>query len=161
MLFDVAEDATGSDGGELLITTDQPKTRAVVDGELDCGVEGQGVGHASLVDEDQRRRSDPVAQSGSPPFRSDQASAGWSPNGTTASKKILARDEAPLSASTVLRELNDPAARLFLAVQRDPDDARADERQRAHTAHRRWRDDRQGPYKTTGQRLNGPVAPSR
>jgi AAA domain len=41
------------------------------------------------------------------------------------------------------------------------DNARADERQRAHTAHRRWRDDRQGPYKTAGQRPNGPVAPSR
>jgi conjugative relaxase-like TrwC/TraI family protein len=33
-------------------------------------------------------------------------------------QQILARDEAPLSASTVLRELNDPAARLFQAVQR-------------------------------------------
>jgi hypothetical protein len=39
--------------------------------------------------------------------------------------------------------------------------ARADERQRAHTAHRRWRDDRQGPHQTPGQRPNGPVAPSR
>jgi conjugative relaxase-like TrwC/TraI family protein len=49
-----------------------------------------------------------------------------------------------------------------IAHSADPsDNARADERQRAHTAHRRWRDDRQGPYKTTGQRLNGPVAPSR
>src|SRR5215208_1270144 len=37
----------------------------------------------------------------------------------------------------------------------DPsDNARADERQQAHTAHRRRRDDRQGPYKTTGQRPN-------
>jgi hypothetical protein len=34
---------------------------------------------------------------------------------------ILARDEAPVSASTVLRELNDPAARLFQAVQRYTD----------------------------------------
>jgi conjugative relaxase-like TrwC/TraI family protein len=32
--------------------------------------------------------------------------------------QILARDEAPLSASTLLRELNNPAARLFQAVQR-------------------------------------------
>jgi hypothetical protein len=49
-----------------------------------------------------------------------------------------------------------------IAHSADPsDNARADERQRAHTAHRRWRDDRQGPYKTTGQRPNGPVAPSR
>jgi conjugative relaxase-like TrwC/TraI family protein len=33
-------------------------------------------------------------------------------------QQIIARDEAPVSASTVLRELNDPAARLFHAVQR-------------------------------------------
>ena len=32
-----------------------------------------------------------------------------------------ARDEAPVSASTLLRELNDPAARLFQAVQRYTD----------------------------------------
>jgi conjugative relaxase-like TrwC/TraI family protein len=36
-------------------------------------------------------------------------------------QQILARDEAPLSANTVLRELNDPAARLFQAVQRYTD----------------------------------------
>jgi AAA domain/TrwC relaxase len=49
-----------------------------------------------------------------------------------------------------------------IAHSADPsDNARADERQRAHTAHRRRRDDRQGPYKTTGHRPNGPVAPSR
>jgi AAA domain len=49
-----------------------------------------------------------------------------------------------------------------IAHSADPsDNARADERQRPHTAHRRWRDDRQGPYKTTGQRPNGPVAPGR
>jgi conjugative relaxase-like TrwC/TraI family protein len=49
-----------------------------------------------------------------------------------------------------------------IAHSADPsDNARSDERERAHTAHRRWRDDRQGPYKTTGQRPNGPVAPSR
>jgi hypothetical protein len=36
-------------------------------------------------------------------------------------QQILARDEARLSASTVLRELNDPAARLFQAVQRYTD----------------------------------------
>jgi hypothetical protein len=36
-------------------------------------------------------------------------------------QQILARDEAPLSASTVLRELNNPAARLFQAVQRYTD----------------------------------------
>ena len=36
-------------------------------------------------------------------------------------QQILSRDEAPLSASTVLRELNDPAALLFQAVQRYTD----------------------------------------
>jgi conjugative relaxase-like TrwC/TraI family protein len=36
-------------------------------------------------------------------------------------QQILARDEAPVSASTTLRELNDPAARLFQAVQRYTD----------------------------------------
>jgi hypothetical protein len=36
-------------------------------------------------------------------------------------QQILARDEAPVSASTVLRELTDPAARLFQAVQRYTD----------------------------------------
>jgi conjugative relaxase-like TrwC/TraI family protein len=36
-------------------------------------------------------------------------------------QQILARDEAPLSASTMLRELNEPATRLFQAVQRYTD----------------------------------------
>jgi conjugative relaxase-like TrwC/TraI family protein len=36
-------------------------------------------------------------------------------------QQILARDDAPVSASTVLREVNDPAARLFQAVQRYTD----------------------------------------
>jgi hypothetical protein len=36
-------------------------------------------------------------------------------------QQILARDEAPVSASTLLRELNNPAARLFHAVQRYTD----------------------------------------
>ena len=36
-------------------------------------------------------------------------------------QQILARDDAPTSASTLLRELNDPAARLFDAVQRYTD----------------------------------------
>ncbi|HET9778263.1 MAG TPA: AAA family ATPase, partial [Propionibacteriaceae bacterium] len=36
-------------------------------------------------------------------------------------QQILARDEAPSSASTPLRELSDPAARLFEAVQRYTD----------------------------------------
>ena len=36
-------------------------------------------------------------------------------------QQILTRDEAPVSASTLLRELNNPAARLFQAVQRYTD----------------------------------------
>ena len=36
-------------------------------------------------------------------------------------QQIIARDESPVSANTVLRELNDPAARLFQAVQRYTD----------------------------------------
>ena len=36
-------------------------------------------------------------------------------------QQILARDEAPVSASTLLRDLNNPAARLFQAVQRYTD----------------------------------------
>jgi hypothetical protein len=36
-------------------------------------------------------------------------------------QQILARGEAPVSASTVLRDLNDPAARLFQAVRRYTD----------------------------------------
>jgi len=40
---------------------------------------------------------------------------------TETSQQVLARDEAPLSASTVLCELNDLAARLFQAVQRYTD----------------------------------------
>jgi hypothetical protein len=43
------------------------------------------------------------------------------PTPTETLQQILARDEAPVSASTVLRELNDPAARLFQAVQRYTD----------------------------------------
>jgi hypothetical protein len=43
---------------------------------------------------------------------------------TEALQQILARDEAPVSASTVLRELNDPAAQLFQAVQRYTDSLR-------------------------------------
>jgi conjugative relaxase-like TrwC/TraI family protein len=39
-------------------------------------------------------------------------------------QQIIARDEAPASASTVLRELNNPAARLFQAVQRYTDGLR-------------------------------------
>ena len=64
-VFDVAEDAAGADRGELLIITNQPDTRTASDGELHGGVEGQGVGHAGFVDDQQRRRADrcrPVRQ---------------------------------------------------------------------------------------------------
>ncbi len=40
---------------------------------------------------------------------------------TEALEQILARDDAPTSATTQLRELNDPATRLFEAVQRYTD----------------------------------------
>ena len=43
------------------------------------------------------------------------------PTPTETLQQILARDEAPVSASTLLRELNNPAARLFQAVQRYTD----------------------------------------
>jgi conjugative relaxase-like TrwC/TraI family protein len=43
------------------------------------------------------------------------------PTPTETLQQILARDEAPVSGSTTLRELNDPAARLFQAVQRYTD----------------------------------------
>ena len=58
-VFDVAEDAAGADRGELLIITDKPDTRTATDGELHGRIERQGVGHAGLVDDDQRRRPDP------------------------------------------------------------------------------------------------------
>jgi hypothetical protein len=58
-VLDVAEDATSTDRGELVIITNQPDTRAAVESESDCGVEGQGVGHASLVDDQQGRRAEP------------------------------------------------------------------------------------------------------
>ena len=47
-MCDVAEDAAGADRGELLIITDQADTGTAADGELDGGVEGEGVGNAGL-----------------------------------------------------------------------------------------------------------------
>ena len=55
-VLDVAEDTAGADRGELLIIADQSDTRTAIDGELDGGVEGQGVGHAGFVDDHQCRR---------------------------------------------------------------------------------------------------------
>jgi hypothetical protein len=57
-LLDVAEDTAGADRGELLIISDQSDTHAAIDGELDGGVEGQGVGHAGFVDDQQGRPAD-------------------------------------------------------------------------------------------------------
>ena len=56
-VLDVTEDAAGSDRGELLIITNQPDTGTAIDGEPDCRIDGQGVGHASLVDDQQGRRA--------------------------------------------------------------------------------------------------------
>ena len=53
-----AECAAGADRGELLIITDQSDTRPTTDCKLDDGIEGQGVGHARLVDDHQSRRAD-------------------------------------------------------------------------------------------------------
>jgi hypothetical protein len=47
--LDVAEHTAGTDGGELLIITDQPDTAAAADDELHGGVEGERVGHPGLV----------------------------------------------------------------------------------------------------------------
>ena len=57
-LFDVAEDAAGTDRGELLIITNQPDTPTSIDGELYGRVKGEGVGHAGFFDDHQRRRAD-------------------------------------------------------------------------------------------------------
>ena len=57
-MLNVAEDAAGADRGELLIIADQADPGTATDGELDRGVEGQGVGHAGFVDDQQGRRAD-------------------------------------------------------------------------------------------------------
>ena len=57
-LLDVAEDAAGANRSELLIITNQPDTRTALDSELDGGVEGDGVGHAGFVGDQQGRPPD-------------------------------------------------------------------------------------------------------
>ena len=47
---DVAQDAAGADGGELLIVPDQPHAATTLEDELHRSVQGQGVGHPGLVD---------------------------------------------------------------------------------------------------------------
>ena len=51
---DVAKHTAGADRGELLIIPDEPDTRTSINGELDNRVEGEGVGHAGFVDDQQR-----------------------------------------------------------------------------------------------------------
>ena len=53
------------------------------------------------------------------PHQSDPTPSPRTPTETL--QQILARDEAPASASTLLRRLSDPAAQLFDAVQRYTD----------------------------------------
>ena len=50
---DVAQHTAGADRGELLIIPDQPDTRTSIESEFDGGLEGQGVGHAGVVDDQQ------------------------------------------------------------------------------------------------------------
>jgi hypothetical protein len=54
---DVTKHTAGADRGELLIITDEAHDRTTIEGELDGGVEGQGVGHTGFVDDQQRRRA--------------------------------------------------------------------------------------------------------
>ena len=62
-VFDVAEDTAGTDGGQLLIITDQPNTAAAANNELDGGVEGERVRHPGLIDQHQRRGANTVESS--------------------------------------------------------------------------------------------------
>jgi len=50
----MSEDAAGAVRGELLIISDQSDTRTSTDGELHGRVEGEGVGHAGFIDDQQR-----------------------------------------------------------------------------------------------------------
>jgi hypothetical protein len=58
--LEVAEDTAGADRGELLVVADQPDTATAADDVVDGGVEGEGVGHAGLVDHHQRCRPDQI-----------------------------------------------------------------------------------------------------
>ena len=55
-LFDVAKHTAEADRGKLLIITDQADTRTAIDREVHGRVEGEGVGHARFVDDQQRCR---------------------------------------------------------------------------------------------------------
>ena len=52
--LDVAQHAAGADRGELLVVTDQADAAAALEDVRDRGVQGEGVGHARLVDHDER-----------------------------------------------------------------------------------------------------------
>ncbi len=55
-VLEVGEDAAGADRGELLVVADQAHPPAVSQGVADGGVEGGGVGHPGLVDQQQGLR---------------------------------------------------------------------------------------------------------
>jgi hypothetical protein len=51
--LDIAQNTAGADRRELLIITDQPDAASSLHDEVDCGVEGEGVGHTRFVDDHQ------------------------------------------------------------------------------------------------------------
>jgi hypothetical protein len=59
-VFDVAKDTAGTNGGQLLIITDQPNTATAANNELDGGVQEKCVRHPGLIDQDQHRGTNPV-----------------------------------------------------------------------------------------------------
>ena len=63
-VFDVAEDAAGADGAELLVVPDQPNTATQRGDVLDDSVEGEGVGHPGFVDDHQGGSADPAGPVG-------------------------------------------------------------------------------------------------
>gem|GEM_PF-4138808 len=56
--LDVAQYPAGADRSELLVISDEPDAAAATHDELHGSVQGQGVGHASLVDHHETRRAD-------------------------------------------------------------------------------------------------------
>ena len=51
---DVAEHSPSANGGELLVVADEANRGAAFENEADRGVQGEGVGHASLINQHQR-----------------------------------------------------------------------------------------------------------
>ena len=64
---DVAQDAAGADGGELLVVSDQPDAATTSDDEPHNTVKGQGVGHPGLIDHHERGGVDACHPVGEPP----------------------------------------------------------------------------------------------